>query len=275
MVFDGQGRMVAALLRPACRPSGRQIVFWLRRLIAALRGNWPRVEILLRADSHYWTPEVLRFCRAERLDDVLGVAPTTTLRRHVAALEASTVARAAKAGGEKLRRFEEFYDDAASWDRVERIIARVEAGPQGVDTRSVGTSLEGVRGRAVYQDVYCARGQAENHIKAWKTHLAADRTSCCRATANQMRCSGLRGVRPRSAAFLHLGAYWLMWSLRAAMPRRSFWRAALFDTLRLRLIKLAARIEVLKRKVRLHLPSSTPNQTIFAYALNRLPRMVT
>ena len=262
VVFDGEGRMVAALLRPACRPSGRQIVFWLHRLIAALRANWPRVEILLRADSHYCTPEVLRFCRAERLDYVLGVAPTTTLRKHVAALEAGTTARAATADGEKRRRFKEFYDGAASWDRVERIIARVEAGPQGVDTRFIVTSLEGVRGRTVYQDVYCARGQAENHIKAWKTHLAADRTSCCRAAANQMRL------------FLHLGAYWLMWSLRAAMPRRSLWRAAQFDTLRLRLIKLAARVEVLKRKVRLHLPRATPNQAIFAHALNRLPRML-
>src|SRR4051794_14508721 len=149
VVFDGEGRMITALLRPACRPSGRQIVFWLRRLIAALRDNWPRVEILLRADSHYCTPEVLRFCRAERLDYVLGVAPT---------------------------------DGAASWDRVERIhhaaqayrsaggqhgrarcqgwrreaapvqgILR-EAGPQGVDTRFIVTSLDGVRGRTVYQD---------------------------------------------------------------------------------------------------------------------------
>ena len=65
-----------------------------------------------------------------------------------------------------------------------------------------------------------------------------------------------------------------MWSLRAAMPRRSIWRVAQFDTLRLRLIKLAARVEVLKRKVRLHLPCSTPNQPIFAYALTRLSRMV-
>ena len=95
VAFDGEGRMIAAVLRPACRPTGRQIVRWLRRLIAAIRANWPRVEILLRADSHYCTPEVLRFCRAERLDYVLGVAPTTTLRKHVAMLEASTVGRAA------------------------------------------------------------------------------------------------------------------------------------------------------------------------------------
>src|SRR5947209_3490891 len=263
VVFDGEGRMITALLRPACRPSGRQIVFWLRRLIAALRDNWPRVEILLRADSHYCTPEVLRFCRAERLDYVLGVAPTTTLRKHIVGLEASTTARPARAGGEKLRRFKAVYDGAASWDRVERIIARVEAGPQGVDTRFIVTSLDGLRGRTVYQDLYCGRGQAENHIKAWKTHLAADRTSCCRATANQM------------PLFLHIGAYWLLWSLRAAMPRRSIWRVAQFDTLRLRLIKLAARVEVLKRKVMLQLPRSTANQPLFACALARLPRMLT
>ena len=172
-------RMIAAVLRPASRPTGRQIVAWLHRLIGALRTNCPRIEILLRTDSHDCTPAVLRFCRAKRLDYVLGVAPTTTLRKHITALEASTTERAARAGGEKLR------------------------------------------------------------------------------------------------LFLHIGAYWLMWSLRAAMPRRSFWRVAQFDTLRLRLIKLAARVEVLKRRVRLHLPSATADQAIFACALTRLPRMLT
>ena len=262
VVFDGDGRMIAAVLRPACRPSGQQIVKWLRRLIAAVRANWPRVAIMLRADSHYCTPEVLRFCRAERLDYTLGVAPTTTLRKHIATLEQSTVARTAAAAGEKLRRFKEFHDGAASWDRVERIVARVEAGPQGVDTRFIVTSLGGGSARTIYQDIYCARGQAENHIKAWKTHLAADRTACCRASANQMRL------------FLHVGAYWLMWSLRALMPRRSSWRVAQFDTLRLRLIKLAARVEVLTRKLRLHLPQTTPDQAIFAHALARMPRLM-
>ena len=161
MVVDGDGRISATLLRPACRPSGRQIVFWLRRQIATIRGNWPHVEILLHADSHYCTPEVLRFCRAERLDYVLGVAPTTTLRKRVAALKASTTLRATRGSGEKLRRFKDFYDGAASWDRVERIVARVEAGPQGVDTSFTVTSLHGASGRTVYQDIYCARGQAE------------------------------------------------------------------------------------------------------------------
>ncbi len=262
VVFDGDGRMIAAVLRPASRPSGRQIVRWLQRLITALRSHWPRVDIMLRADSHYCTPEVLRFCRAKGLDYTLGVAPTSTLRKHVLSLEASTAARAVAAPeGTKLRRFKEFHDGAGSWDRVERIIARVEAGPQGTDTRFIVTSLSGVSGRTVYQDIYCARGQAENHIKAWKTHLAADRTSCCRASANQFRL------------FLHVGAYWLMWSLRRLMPRRSRWRVAQFDTLRLRLIKLAVRIEVLKTKVRLHLPRATPDQALFTLLLTRMPRL--
>lgn len=262
VVFDDAGRMIAAVLRPASRPTGRQIVRWLQRLITALRGNWPRVEIMLRADSHYCAPEVLRFCRARRLDYTLGVAPTATLRAHVLKLEESTAARAAAhADGSKLRRFKESYDGAGSWDRVERIIARVEAGPQGTDTRFVVTRLASLSGRTIYQDIYCARGQAENHIKAWKTHLAADRTSCSRAGANQMRL------------FLHVGAYWLMWSLRTLMPRRSRWRVAQFDTLRLRLIKLAVRIEVLKTQVRLHLPRAMPDQAIFTLLLTRMPRL--
>ena len=73
--------------------------------------------------------------------------------------------------------------------------------------------------------------------------------------------------------FLHVGAYWLMWSLRNLMPRRSRWRGAQFDTIRLRLLKLAVRIEVLKTQVRLHLPKATPDQTIFALLLTRMPRL--
>ena len=262
VVFDSDGRMIAAVLRPASRPSGKQIVRWLHRLITVIRSHWPQVAIMLRADSHYCTPEVLRFCCIRRLDYTLGVAPTSTLRKHILSIEESTAARAAAmTDGTKLRRFKEFHDGAESWDRVERIIACVEAGPQGTNTWFIVTSLSGLSGRTVYQDVYCARGQAENHIKAWKTHLAADRTSCCRASANQMRL------------FLHVGAYCLMWSLRALMPRRSRWRVAQFDTLRLRLIKLAVRIEVLKTKVRLHLPRATPDQALFALLLERMPRL--
>src|ERR1700687_3704622 len=116
VVFDGAGRFITAVLRPAKRPSGKEIMPILRRLLRAIRANWPKTEILLRGDSHYCCPEVLDFCRANGLDYILGVAPTTTLRRHIEGLEAGTMARYAAAPKEgKLRRFKEFYDGAASW----------------------------------------------------------------------------------------------------------------------------------------------------------------
>ena len=264
VVFDGQGRFVTAMLRPAKRPSGREIKPFLRRLLRAIRARWPQTEILLRADSHYCGAEVLDFCRANGLDYILGVAPTSTLRRHVEALEASTKARfeAAPHSG-KLRRFKEFYDGAQSWSRVERIVARVEVGAQGPDARFVVTNLKTRNARVLYEDLYCRRGQAENHIKSFKTHLAADRTSCTKATANQFRL------------FLHAGAYWLMWGFRVSMPKRSMWRVAQFDTLRLRLIKIAARVVEMKTMIRVHLPTSFPAQDILRLALERIPRLVT
>ena len=264
VVFDAEGRFVTALLRPGKRPSGVEIRGFVRRLIGALRSHWPKVEILLRADSHYACPEVFDWCRKNRVDWIFGLAPNAALRRHLAALEKSTAARFKAAPGRgKVRRFAQFHDAAQSWSRVERIIARVEAGVEGTDTRFIVTSLEGGRAKHLYQRLYCARGQAENHIKAWKNHLAADRTSCHAAEANQFRL------------FLHAGAYWLLWSMRRVMPKHSVWRVMQFDTLRLRLIKLAARVIELKTQIKIHLPSSAPDQAIFAMLLGRLPRLVT
>src|SRR5690242_18628408 len=211
VVFDGEGRFVTAVLRPAKRPKGTDIRALLRRLLRAIRATWPKTEILLRADSHYCSPEVLAWCRANRVDFIFGVAPTSTLRRHVERLQASTVARDATAPqAGKVRRYMEFYDGAASWSRVERIS-----------------------------------------------------TSCPKATANQFR------------VFLHAGAYWLLWSLRSLMPKRSQWRVAQFDTLRLRLIKIAARVVELKTMIRLHLPTACPDQAILRVVLGRIPRLVT
>jgi hypothetical protein len=264
VVFDQDGRFVTALLRPAKRPKGVEIRAFLRRLVRAIRANWSQAAILVRADSHYACPEVLDWCEANGLDYVFGLTPTSTLKRHVGGLEASTAARFKAAPGDgKVRRFKEFYDAAGSWSRVRRIVARIEAGCEGADTRFIVTNLAHGSGRSLYQDLYCRRGQAENYIKAWKIHLAADRTSCPKATANQFRL------------FLHAGAYWLLWSLRTLMPRRSSWRVAQFDTLRLRLIKIAARIVEIKSKIKVHLPTSAPDQSIFRLVLGRLPRLIT
>ena len=108
------------------------------------------------------------------------------------------------------------------------------------------------------------RGQAENHIKSWKTHLAADRTSCSKATANQFRL------------FLHAGAYWPDVGLRGVHANSvRCGSVAQFDTLRLRLIKIAARVVEMKTMIRVHLPTSCPAQDILRFALGRIPRLVT
>ena len=264
VVFDGEGRFITAVLRPAKRPKGTEIRAFLRRLMRAIHANWPKTKILLRGDSHYCCPEVIDWCRAGGHDFILGVAPTSTLRRHITDLETSTKARFEAAPDDgKARRFKAFNDCAKSWSRVERIIARVEVGDQGADTRFIVTNLKKGSPRRLYEQVYCRRGQAENHIKSWKTHLAADRTSCSRATANQLQL------------FLHAGAYWLLWGLRTAMPKRSVWRTVQFDTLRLRLIKIAARVIELKTLIRIQWPTAFPNQQIIRVALARIPRLVT
>ena len=159
-------------------------------------------------------------------DYILGIAPTATLRR--ASVRRS---RSQHEGEIRWRPRRETASFVVCWSsstarkagagsRV--IIARVEAGAEGPDTRFVVTNLEQPqRSRALRGCLLPAAAIAENHIKSWKTHLAADRTSCSRATANQFRL------------FLHTGAHWLMWGLRVSMPKRSMWRVAQFDTLRL------------------------------------------
>jgi Transposase DDE domain group 1 len=124
------------MLRPGKRPSGHEIRGFVRRLVGAIRALWPKVEILWRGDSHCRSASVRL---VPRQPGGLGLrpGPNAALSRHVAALDKNTAERftAAPTHG-KTRRFTQFYDAAQSWSQVERIIARVEAGPAGIDTRS-------------------------------------------------------------------------------------------------------------------------------------------
>lgn len=262
VVFDASGRPVTAVLRPGKRPSGREIVTLLKRLVGRIRENWPRVTILLRGDSHYGCGEVLDWCESQGIRYIFGVAGTPTLHQEVETLKVSTEQRhAAKtdtSGDQKLRRFKEIYGGPKSWNVARRVIARVEASDQGVDVRYVVTNLKSGRAKAIYERSYCRRGQMENFIKAYKTHLAADRTSCSKPTANQFRL------------FLHLAAYWLLWALNQAAPKRSFWARAQFDTIRLHLIKIAVRVEELKTVIRLHLPAACPVAETLQMFVNRI-----
>lgn len=250
VVFDGDGRLVGALLRPARRPKGAESAAHLRRLIREIRKYWPKTEILLRADSHYCTPQVLDLCDKLGLRYVFGLSRNTRLQEQVQALEASTAVRYTRNGGHKVRRFKTFAYAAGAWSKARRVVARVEVSSRGRDTRYIVTNLDGGRGKHLYEKIYSARGQAENHIKGWKTHLASDRTSCTKASANQMRL------------MLHGCAYWIWWSLRAACPKRSQWRHAQIDTLRLHLIKLAATIVEKKTRIIMTLPASCPRQSL-------------
>jgi hypothetical protein len=257
VVFDGDGRLVGAVLRPARRPTGKEAAAHIRRLIRQIRRHWPTTQILLRADSHYGTPEVLDLCDTLGLHYVLGLSKNARLRQQIQSLEGSTAERYALKG-EKLRRFKTFSYAARSWTKERRVIARIEVGSMGRDTRFIVTNLTGPRGKHLYEKIYCARGQAENHIKSWKTHLASDRTSCSKASANQMRL------------MLHGCAYWLWWTLRAACPKRSAWRRAQFDTLRLHLVKLAATIVEKKTRIVMTLPASCPRQNLIKLLFDAL-----
>ncbi len=164
-VFDGDGRFVTAVLRPAKRPKGTEVRAFLRPLLLTIRANWPHTEVLLLADGHYACPEVLDWCEAEGIDYVLGLPTSSTLRRHVTTLDASTAARFQAAPGPgKVRRFKAFcdvkafYDGASSWSRVRRIVARVEVGDQGIDTCFIVTNLRHGTEWWLYEVLYCARG---------------------------------------------------------------------------------------------------------------------
>ncbi|MBM3539347.1 MAG: IS1380 family transposase [Alphaproteobacteria bacterium] len=247
------GKPVAAILRPGKTPSGTEVRAILKHVIGRIRKNWPRVEVLVRGDSHYARPEALDWLEDEGFAYAFGLSGNAALQTLAAPFaEGAAVRRALAGANAKVRRYAAFAYAARSWHRSRRVVARAEASEHGSDVRFVVTNLA-AKPKRLYERVFCARGQMENLIKAHKTHLASDRTSCHDARANQFRL------------VLHSAAYWLLHDLRAAAPRRSFWRSAQFDTLRLRLIKLAARVNEKATVIRLALASACPDKAIFAH----------
>ena len=204
-----------------------------RLLAKAIRARWPKVEIVIRGDSHYARPEAMAWLERNRVGYIFGLAGNRVLLDRVAALAEDAAVRRAEEDADKIRNFHDFRYAARSWTGERRVIARIEATRQGSDSRFIVTNLTGTP-RWLYEVLYCGRGQAENLIKAHKLHLASDRTSCSKATANQFRL------------LIHTAAYWLLHTLRGLAPKTSFWRNAQFDTLRLAFIKIAARVTELR-----------------------------
>jgi hypothetical protein len=255
---------VAIFLRPGKTPDGVEVACVLHHVIRQIRARWPRVEILVRGDSHGACPraglrpdpwgriEAIGICERYRVGYIFGLAGNRVLLRKVADLAEDVAVRRLEASTEKVRRHGEVDYAAQSWPRrpentTRRVVARVEAGPKGTDSRFIITNLAGTP-EHLYEDIYCARGQAENLIKAHKLHLASDRTSCTKATANQFRL------------LVHTAAYWLMLTLRGLAPKLSFWRDAQFDIIRSGLLKVAARVTEIATRIKVALPSSYPYQ---------------
>lgn len=251
-IYDADtGRPVAMILRPGKTPTGTEIRGHLRRLARRIRARWPDTRILVRGDSHYGRAEVMAWCEDNAIDYVFGLAGNKVLKRLVDASADDIRTRRALEQKPVLRGYVETRYEARSWKAQRRVAARIEATTMGLDIRFVVTNLAEGSAEHVYDVVYCARGQAENLIKLHKSQLASDRTSCRRAVANQMRL------------VLHTAAYWLMLTLREAVPASHHLGKAEFATLRLRLLKLGARVTETVSRIRLAFAAACPEASLF------------
>jgi len=158
----------------------------------------------------------------------------------------------------KVKLYTEFLYQAESWSAPRRVICKVEVSEKGDNIRFVVTNLDHVRKSYIYETIYCARGQMENYIKDHKRFLHSDRLSCHKFEANQFRL------------LLHSAAYVLMHTLRTTGLAGTEWSRAQFDQIQLRVLKVGARIEELKTKIRFHFPSSSPLKAVYARGLSNL-----
>ena len=250
-VYDtATSRPVAVLLRPGKTPSGREVRGHLRRLVRLIRRHWPATRLTIRGDGHYGRPEVMAWCEEHGIDYVFGLPGNDVLRAAVETAADDVRTGRAEQQLPVLRGYTETRYAARSWKRERRVVARIEATTLGLDIRFVVTSL--ARGSAgwVYDTLYCARGQAENLIKMHKGQLASDRTSCRSPLANQMRL------------ILHTAAYWLLLSVRDAIPEPQALARAEFATIRLRLLKIAARVTETASRVRIAFAAACPQAAL-------------
>lgn len=248
-VYEGMsGKLITAVLRPGKTPSYREIIAVLKRVVKRIKQAWPKTQLFFRADSHFAKPKALDWLEHHHMLYVIGLAKNCVLE----ALSEPAMAEAQKGFQQvrkTLRRYASLVYAAKTWSHPRRVILRAEASSRGVDPRYVVTNL-GIGAKAIYEGIYCPRGAMELLIKEHKRHLKSDRTSCHKFEANQFRL------------FLHCAAYNLMHALRANLLKGTELARAQFDTIRLRLLKIGARVQVLKTKIIFHLPLSFPLKSI-------------
>lgn len=254
-VFCGD-EILAAYLRPANIDAAKHARAVLKLLVDRLRAAWPAVRITIRGDSGFCRWRLMRWCDSHGIGYVLGLARNPALER-AARDWTERAARQFARTGTPQRLFGSFAYAAGSWDRPRRVIVKAEHTAQGANPRFVVVNVPGDP-QALYDAVYCQRGEMENRIKEQQLDLFADRTSCHRFGANQFRL------------LLSSAAYVLVQALRRTALVGTELARAQVGTIRLRLLKVAARVVVSVRRVVFHLASSYPYRAIFEAVFERL-----
>jgi hypothetical protein len=254
-VFCGE-QLLVSYLRPSNRDGARHAWAILKLLTQRLREAWPEVRLILRADSGFCRRRMLYWCEWARVDYIVGLARNARLEALGAPLMAQAEA-AFVADPQKQRIFQWMDYAAGTWDQPRRVIAKAEFSAQGKNPRFVVTTLEG-DAQALYDEVYCARGEMENRIKEQQLGLFSDRTSCHSWWANQFR------------VILSAAAYVLLERIRRVGLRGTELARAQVGTIRLKLLKIGAVIVRNTRRIRFFFASAYPYQELFQSACRAL-----
>ncbi|HVB59431.1 MAG TPA: IS1380 family transposase [Candidatus Acidoferrales bacterium] len=247
--------LLCARLRPSNIDASAGSLQEVQRIVRQIRARWPKTRIILRADSGFCREELLAWCEKHAVDYVFGFARNQRLRRIIgrAIHEAKQEHRRTE---KPARVFCEFaYRTKKSWSRARRVIAKAEQIEGKENPRYLVTSLgpEAWPARKLYEQLYCARGEMENRIKE-QLSLFADRLSTETMRANQLRL------------YFSSLAYVLLDALRRLGLAGTAWAQAQGQTIRLRLLKIAAQVRITARRIWIRYSSAYPWQNIFAAA---------
>jgi hypothetical protein len=252
--------LLAAKLRPAGIDAAEGADKELERIVGQIREVWPKVKILVRGDSGFCREWLMRWCEEHGVDYLFGIARNSRLR---AAIESEMEqARELHSKSDRAARiYKDFeYRTRKSWSRSRRVIGKAEYLDGGENPRFVATSLskKSCPATRLYEQIYCARGEMENRIKEQQLYLFADRTSSATMRANQLRL------------WFSSVAYVLMNELREVALKGTELARAQCHTIRLKLLKIGARVTVSVRRVVIHMASGYPYQRLFHTALARI-----
>ena len=258
-IFCGR-HLLAAKLRRSNIDASAGAIEEVERIVGQIRARWPRVRILLRADSGFARDALMAWCEGNRVDFVFGLARNERL---VAEIAVALIQAEEEAGrtGKPARRFRDFsWSTLDSWSRRRRVIAKAEWTGGEANPRFIVTSLKPteVAGRHLYEEVYCARGDMENRLKEAQGDLFADRTSAATMRANQLRL------------WFASMAYVLLCALRRIGLAHTQFAQATCGTIRLKLLKIGALVTVSVRRIRFAMASGCPNQPEWALVHARL-----